>query len=113
MRRPRCLARLLLQGVFVACVVGLMGHALTGHAHADLLAAAPAHEHVPGDDHHDAAGGSCEALRAPTPDGPPAVLVEDAIEPVWSIAASMAARTFVRPVLAQPPLFLLHASLLI
>lgn len=113
MRRTRRVGRLLFRVIFIACMAAMLGHSSTGHAHADLLAPAPAHEHVPGDEHHEAAGGSCEALRAPAPDGTPVILVEDAIGAVSFIAASTATPVYIRPVLVQPPLFLLHAALLI
>lgn len=105
--RIRCL--------LLVCVTLLILHGLTGHAHADLLVSVPVTDHVPGDDHHHAAGGSCEMARTPTAD------VDGAVEaPVRQGAAVVIApRALASAVLGagetsyRPPLFLLHAALLI
>jgi hypothetical protein len=99
--------------LLVVCISLLVVHGLAGHAHADLLASVPVTEHVPGDAHHDATGGSCELARTPDVD---VALSAPAVPP---IALMVAPRTVPGSAFdedqpgSHPPLFLLHAALLI
>jgi hypothetical protein len=99
--------------LLVVCISLLVVHGLAGHAHADLLASVPVAEHVPGDDHHDATGGSCELARTAdvhvaisAPASPSiALLVAPTTVPGSAVDEDQPA--------SRPPLFLLHAALLI
>jgi hypothetical protein len=101
------------RSLLLVCISLLVVHGLAGHAHADLLASVPVAEHVPGDDHHDATGGSCEVARTPDVD----VAISAPVLP--RIALLVAPSTVPGPVFdadqpaSRPPLFLLHAALLI
>lgn len=115
MRRWRQLPRLATPSLLVVCVTLLITHGLAGHAHADLLSSIPVAEHVPGDDHHEATGGSCEIARTPSAD----VDLASSAPVLPCMALLVAPRTVTafafdedQPA-GRPPLFLLHAALLI
>jgi hypothetical protein len=97
----------------LVCVLVLAGHVASGHAHLGPLDTAPLEAHATGDEHH-AEGASCAALRSPA--GASSVASVAAI-PVPVLAIPDRTATAAAPVAAppspQPPLFLLHAALLI
>lgn len=98
--------------VAVACLLALVGHIVAGHAHADVLSAASVEHHEPGDEHHDG-GASCESIRAWSP-AAAAGLAVGAISTFVAYVAAVLRETSVEPpVRSAPPLFLLHAALLI
>lgn len=114
--RHRCqLLQIAAPALLVVCITLVVVHGLAGHAHADLLATVPVAEHVPGDDHHDATGGSCEIARTPTA----GVDVAISAPVLPRIALLVAPRTVPGSAFdekqpdSRPPLFLLHATLLI
>jgi hypothetical protein len=94
------------------CIVLLVSHVAVGHAHADVLAAVPVEDHVPGDHHHQSAGGSCDGVKAPA-DGTPVPAAPSFISPCITFSPCRAALVGTDPAVDRPPLFLLHASLLI
>jgi hypothetical protein len=98
--------------LLLACVGLVMSHIVLGHAHADLLAAAPVQDHAPGDDHHESVGGSCDALKAPV-DGAPAPTAASSLGQADTYSLRHAALLSTDSTLDRPPRFLLHASLLI
>lgn len=93
-------------------MVLLVSHVEIGHAHADLLAAIPTQDHVPGDGHHDSAGGSCDGLKAPA-HGVPAPTAGDLVPGTITPPIRLAAPFDAEAAPDRPPLFLLHAALLI
>jgi hypothetical protein len=113
MRHRRQLLHIAAPSLLVVCITLLVVHGIAGHAHSDLLASVPVAEHVPGDDHHDATGGSCELARTPDVD------VATSQPALPSIALLVAPKTVSGAAFdedqpaARPPLFLLHATLLI
>jgi hypothetical protein len=88
----------------------LAAHVASGHGHADLLAALPLHDHVPGDDHHESAGGSCDGVKGTTATAPTPTMASFIGPGVMSVPRQEVGID-VAP--DRPPLFLLHASLLI
>ena len=114
LQRPPVL-RMSVNSLLLVCVALLLVHALAGHTHADLLAPVSMADHVPGDEHHNAAGGSCEVVRAPASGADMviatsamavgAVLMAPTAFPDLAIADCRTPRSL--------PLFLLHAALLI
>lgn len=115
MRPPRLFIRMTIGCLWLVCVTLLALHGLTDHAHADLLASLPVAEHVPGDDHHHAAGGSCEMARTPSADvdGAASPLAPPFVGLVVAPAPLASGILDAREPLLRPPLFLLHAALLI
>ncbi|MGH2393239.1 MAG: hypothetical protein ACRDGH_07055 [Candidatus Limnocylindria bacterium] len=106
--------RIAVRSLLVVCITLLVVHGLTGHAHVDLLASVPVAEHVPGDDHHEATGGSCEIAR--TPSQTVAVAISTAVRCMALLGPPSTATAYAfeeDPPATRPPLFLLHASLLI
>jgi hypothetical protein len=98
--------------VLLACVMLLVAHVASGHGHADLLATIPLQDHVPGDDHHESAGGSCDGVKGPPATTPtPTPTTASFIGPgVMSVERRAVGIDWAPD---RPPLFLLHASLLI
>src|SRR5262245_27115789 len=105
---------------FVKYAVPLLGvalislHAVADHAHADILASVPVSDHVPGDEHHGSSGGSCDGVRWATV----AVAASAVVSVNLSVLALPSPKFEVVPLDARPsdsgpPLFLLHAALLI
>jgi hypothetical protein len=101
-----------LQWLLLVCVMLLAAHVAGGHAHADVLAAIPVQDHVPGDDHHESAGGSCDGMKA-SADSAPAPTVAGFVSSRVMSPECDAAPGETGSVPDGPPLFLLHASLLI
>lgn len=115
MQRGRPLLRIATPLLLVVCITLLVVHGLTGHAHVDVLAAVPVTDHVPGDDHHEVAGGSCEIARTPA-SSTHVPLLASVLPPVAFLEAP--SRTAAGSVdeakpAVRPPRFLLHAALLI
>jgi hypothetical protein len=98
--------------VFIACIVFLASHVAVGHAHADLLAAIPLQDHVPGDDHHESAGGSCDGVKA-SAHSAPAPTATSLVSSCVTASERQAVSVETGSPVDRPPLFLLHASLLI
>jgi hypothetical protein len=90
------------------CVLPLHGH---GHESASSTAEADSDHHAADDSVHAA---SCEALRSTSPVGSGLVLVARPLVHDFVVSTIEAApRTRCSPSSKSPPLFLLHASLLI
>ena len=100
------------QWLLLACVMLLAAHVAGGHAHADVLAAIQLHDHVPGDDHHESAGGSCDGVKASADSAPAPSVAGFVLSRVMSPECD-AVPGETGSVPDRPPLFLLHASLLI
>lgn len=99
--------------VVLACLLALVGHLLTGHAHADLLTDAPITIHEPGDEHHERAS-ACDSVQA-VQVGEPLVPASGLVVAVPSVPHVSLPRAFDPGPRVFPtrPLFLLHAALLI
>jgi hypothetical protein len=108
----RRLSSWLLIGVAVFVVLGHVC-ALPVHAHAGAVTThAGDHSEHGGDEA--AHGGSCEALRASLSSDVPALIPTGFVLPVISGPETQLARATLAPApTSSPPLFLLHASLLI
>ena len=108
------LRRIAMGVLTLVCATFLVVHGLLDHAHADAATDVPVHEHLPGDGHHDEAGGSCDIARVPGPTFdivPTTAAVPVGLVIIQAVLSdARGAETLPR---AQIPLFLLHAALLI
>jgi hypothetical protein len=98
--------------VGVACLLALLGHIVAGHVHADMLSAVPLAHHEAGDEHHDV-GPSCDSTRAASPSASAVVAVTAVLPFATGVVAILRLVAVEPPSPEAPPLFLLHAALLI
>jgi hypothetical protein len=118
MRKVRAMILVRIGGIvgrFTLPLAGLLfvAHVLGGHLHADAATAVPVDAHEQGDGHHDDGAASCDALRTAAGHVAPVVVAAPLVVPAaptrkdrWPLALAPTALPF-------PPLFLLHAALLI
>lgn len=100
--------------MLLVAVGAVIGHVLPVHAHAEDVATSTSGPSGHHDDEHLVYRASCEALQtAPARVLPTAVVVSDVVTPPPSVAWDGARVATLRHRAESPPLFLLHAALLI
>jgi hypothetical protein len=108
--------------LFVIGIVAIFGHVCALPTHTHVSAAAGTHGHADaadsreGEPSEDAVhAASCDAVRTPTSTvpAPVAIVVARYIEPHETVRSTAARRAAPVAVMFSPPLFLLHAALLI
>ncbi|HEV8616116.1 MAG TPA: hypothetical protein VGU22_11550 [Methylomirabilota bacterium] len=107
--------------LFVIGIVAIVGHVCALPTHTHVSAAAGTHGHADaadsreGEPSEDAVhAASCDAVRTPTSTVPaPVGIVARYIEPHETVRSTAARRAAPVAVMFSPPLFLLHAALLI